>query len=102
MEPKTSFDPSRLDQISLTQALKDFETANARVLDLTQRLVESERAVRELTDECERHKIKIAHLESLAPSKLAQRFMQKEERVRARIAQAKALAGRLLRRGSHG
>ncbi len=28
-----------LDRLSLTQALRDFEVANARVLDLTQRLI---------------------------------------------------------------
>jgi hypothetical protein len=33
--------PSRLDQISLEQALLDFEVANARVVDLTKRLVEA-------------------------------------------------------------
>lgn len=33
--------PSRLDQLSLEQALLDFEVANARVVDLTERLVEA-------------------------------------------------------------
>jgi hypothetical protein len=33
--------PVRLDQISLEQALLDFEVANARVVDLTKRLVEA-------------------------------------------------------------
>jgi hypothetical protein len=33
--------PGRLDQISLDQALLDFEVANARVIDLTKRLVEA-------------------------------------------------------------
>lgn len=45
--------PADLDQISLTQALRDFEIANARVLDLTQRLVASERQRRELENELE-------------------------------------------------
>jgi hypothetical protein len=33
--------PDRLDQISLEQALLDFDIANARVVDLTKRLVEA-------------------------------------------------------------
>lgn len=33
--------PTRLDQLSLEQALLDFEVANARVVDLTKRLVEA-------------------------------------------------------------
>lgn len=39
--------PADLDRLSLAQALRDFEIANARVLDLTQRLIESERARRD-------------------------------------------------------
>ncbi len=35
----------RLDRLNLTQALLDFELANARVLDLTARLVESNKRV---------------------------------------------------------
>ena len=35
----------RLDRLNLTQALLDFEIANARVLDLTARLVESNKRV---------------------------------------------------------
>ncbi len=34
-----------LDQVSLEQALRDFEIANARVIDLTRRLVASEHQV---------------------------------------------------------
>ena len=41
-------DPTPLDkefdELSLSQALRDFEIANARVIDLTQRLVESNAA----------------------------------------------------------
>lgn len=33
-------DPARVAEVSLEQALLDFEVANARVLDLTQRLTE--------------------------------------------------------------
>jgi hypothetical protein len=34
-----------VDQVSLEQALRDFDVANARVIDLTRRLVASEREV---------------------------------------------------------
>jgi hypothetical protein len=34
-----------LDQVSLEQSLRDFDIANARVIDLTRRLVASERRV---------------------------------------------------------
>ena len=48
------FDPNQLDAISVAQALRDVETANARVIDLSRRLIESERRRRELSDELER------------------------------------------------
>lgn len=43
-EPRPVHDPTadlehELDRLSLSQALRDFEVANARVVDLTQRLV---------------------------------------------------------------
>lgn len=41
----------RLDRLNLTQALLDFELANARVLDLTARLVESNKRVLTLQSE---------------------------------------------------
>jgi hypothetical protein len=50
-------DPRTLDTLNLEQALKDFEVANARVLDLTQRLVDSERKRKELSDELVRLKL---------------------------------------------
>ena len=34
-----------IDQVSLEQALRDFDVANARVIDLTRRLVASEREI---------------------------------------------------------
>ena len=43
----------RLDRINLTQALLDFEIANARVLDLTSRLVESNKRVLKLQAEAD-------------------------------------------------
>lgn len=42
-----------LDRMNLEQALRDFEVANARVLDLTQRLIESEQRRREVETELE-------------------------------------------------
>ncbi len=41
----------RLDAVSLEQALIDVEIANGRVVDLTARLVESDRRVRELQEQ---------------------------------------------------
>ena len=46
----------RLDRLNLTQALLDFEVANARVLDLTARLVESNKRVLTLQAENEGHR----------------------------------------------
>lgn len=43
--------PLDLDRVSLEQALRDFEVANARVLDLTQRLIASERRRAEVENE---------------------------------------------------
>ena len=43
--------PLDLDKVSLEQALRDFEIANARVLDLTQRLIASERRRAEVENE---------------------------------------------------
>jgi hypothetical protein len=47
-------EPSRsLDQISLEQALLDFDVANARVIDLTRRLVEASDELNRLRHEVE-------------------------------------------------
>lgn len=48
-----STDNAKLDEISLAQALIDFEVANARVVDLTARLVEAHRRQAELANELE-------------------------------------------------
>ena len=48
--PKAAFKVD-LDKVSLEQTLRDFEIANARVLDLTQRLIASERKRIELENE---------------------------------------------------
>ena len=51
----TSTDLSReLDRLSLTQALLDFEVANARVTDLTQRLIEASNEIAALRAELDR------------------------------------------------
>ncbi len=47
----------RLDRLNLTQALLDFELANARVLDLTARVVESNKRVLTLQAENEAHRL---------------------------------------------
>lgn len=39
---------AEMNQLSLEQTLRDFEIANARVLDLTQRVVEANRRIAEL------------------------------------------------------
>src|SRR3954466_11806204 len=46
-----------VDRISLEQALKDFEVANARVLDLTHRLTELNQELLELPESPERLRI---------------------------------------------
>lgn len=47
-----------LDRVNLVQALRDFEIANARVLDLTQRLIESERRRKDAESELEHLRLK--------------------------------------------
>ena len=46
-----------LDEISLEQALRDFEVANARVVDLTQRVISLTRQLQETQDELERLRV---------------------------------------------
>jgi hypothetical protein len=53
-----------VDRLSLTQALKDFEVANARVLDLTHRLTELNQELLELRSTHER--LRIEHNKVLA------------------------------------
>lgn len=54
-----------LDELSLTQALLDFEVANARVLDLTQRLVEANRTIEELRTEVDEVRAELTDLKSI-------------------------------------
>lgn len=59
--------PSPLDKemsdLSLTQALHDFEIANARVIDLTQRLVEATRTIADLRTEVDVVRAEMKELE---------------------------------------
>ncbi len=57
-----------IDQISLQQALRDFEGANARVLELTHKLVEAERRWRDLAHQAEHLRLRLAALEAPAAS----------------------------------
>jgi hypothetical protein len=60
----TSTDLGReLDRLSLTQALLDFEVANARVTDLTQRLIEAANEIAALRDELDRRTAQLADLD---------------------------------------
>jgi hypothetical protein len=60
----TSADLSReLDRLSLTQALLDFEVANARVTDLTQRLIEASNEITALRAELDRRTAQLVELD---------------------------------------
>lgn len=52
-----------LDNLSLTQALRDFEIANARVVDLTQRLVEANATITDLRAEIDVARAEMKDLE---------------------------------------
>ena len=43
-----------MDRLSLEQALRDFEIANARAVDLTKRLIEANQQIKDLTAQIER------------------------------------------------
>jgi hypothetical protein len=51
-----------LDEISLAQALQDFEVANARVIDLTKRLTVLSKELRETTTLLQKAKLRNAQL----------------------------------------
>ena len=60
----TSADLSHeLDRLSLTQALLDFEVANARVTDLTQRLIEASEEIAALRAELDRRTAQLTELD---------------------------------------
>jgi hypothetical protein len=52
-----------LDRLSLTQALLDFEVANARVTDLTQRLIEASNEIAALRAELDRRSAQLAEVD---------------------------------------
>lgn len=52
-----------LDRLSLTQALLDFEVANARVTDLTQRLIDAANEIAALRTELDRRSQQLAELD---------------------------------------
>ena len=56
---------AELDELSLTQALLDFEVANARVIDLTQRLVEADRVIAELRTELDEARAELTEITSV-------------------------------------
>ena len=85
-----------LDGVSLVQALRDFETANARVMDLTQRLLRSEQQRKQLGDELERMRLRLAELGGSTPPaarRLSLRLAEAGFSVAGRL--AKKVLGRL-------
>jgi hypothetical protein len=51
-----------IDQLSLEQALRDFEVANVRVIDLTGRLISANDRVAELQREADRLRVELTEL----------------------------------------
>lgn len=73
-DPEASVTPTdsltaEMDRISLDQALRDFEIANARVLDLTRRVTSLSAEVTRLSDENARLRVLAARLAELEGSK---------------------------------
>ena len=54
-----------IDRLSLEQALRDFEVANARVMDLTQRLISANDKVVEQQTELDRLRVELAELRAV-------------------------------------
>jgi hypothetical protein len=84
--------PAELDRVLLAQALRDFEVANTRVLDLTQRLIESERRRRDLEHE-------MAQLRLSLDSAAEGRKTLSYKAARWAYHRARALAKRVLKNG---
>jgi hypothetical protein len=63
----------QMDRLSLEQALRDFELANARVLDLTQRIITATNEINSLRHQLESLRIEyaalVAHNEEMARSR---------------------------------
>lgn len=86
----------RLDRLNLTQALLDFELANARVLDLTARVVESNKRVLTLQAENEAHRL-AADAAQASIMTLSARLAAVESSTAYRAAQKLSSLGRLRR-----
>lgn len=82
-KPQNTMD---LDAVSLQQALRDFEAANSRVLDLTQRLLRSEEQCKQLADLVERLQLRISRTDTTEPLS-ARRIAQKGAKTVKQIAQ---------------
>jgi hypothetical protein len=54
-----------IDRLSLEQALRDFEVANERVMDLTQRLISANDKVVEQQTELDRARVELTELRSV-------------------------------------
>ena len=54
-----------IDRLSLEQALRDFEIANARVIDLTQRLISANEKVLALQKDADELRIELTQLRSV-------------------------------------
>ena len=70
-----------LDGLSLEQALLDFEVANARVMDLTRRLVEATTTISELSTELQQLKIEQAALKVAHDQMRSSRAFRTAERI---------------------
>jgi hypothetical protein len=81
---------ARLDVISLEQALKDFEVANARVVDLTQRLLESERKRAEIANELEQLRLRGGVPQTALPPYLSTPASSQVARVTVKVARKMA------------
>lgn len=77
-------DAGAIDAINLAQALRDVEAANARVLDLTKRLMESEHRRKQLEDEMERLRLAFPLMRSDPSPAVAPGLRRKVVRAAAR------------------
>jgi hypothetical protein len=89
--------PSLLDQISLEAALLDFEVANARVVDLTKRLVEA-------TDDLIRmqHETEVQRLASGGVRREAEALRRETDLLRLEVEAARGSRAYRLAREAHG
>ena len=62
---KTTSLQEEIDRLSLEQALRDFEIANARVIDLTQRLISANEKVLAVQKESDDLRIELTQLRSV-------------------------------------